>query len=56
MKLRLSFLYRPLGGAVLALAKLNLLHAWYYLATFQGRLRGMLARPLPWPEPLEPVA
>ncbi|WP_051212526.1 glycosyltransferase family 2 protein [Rubritepida flocculans] len=56
LRLRLAFLYRPLGGALLALLRLNLLHAWYYLATFQGRLRGMLARPLPWPAPLEPVA
>ncbi|MFN3448289.1 MAG: glycosyltransferase family 2 protein [Roseococcus sp.] len=56
IRLRLAFLVRPLGGALLALLRLNLLHAWYYLATFQGRLRGMLARPLPWPQPLEPLA
>lgn len=48
-----AFLYRPLGGAMLALARGRLLHARYYLASLAGRAQGLLARPLPWPAPLE---
>jgi glycosyltransferase involved in cell wall biosynthesis len=54
MAVRLAFLYRPLGGALLALARGRGLHARYYLASLAGRARGMLARPLPWPAPLDP--
>lgn len=56
LSVRLAFLYRPLGGALLALARGRVLHARYYAASLTGRLRGMLARPLPWPAPLEPLA
>lgn len=40
---RRSFLIRPLGGALLSLARGNMLAARYYLATLRGRLRGMRA-------------
>ncbi len=56
MGVRAAFLYRPLGGALLSLARGRVLHARYYLASLVGRTQGMAARPLPWPAPLEPLA
>lgn len=50
-----AFLYRPLGGALVSLARGRLLHARYYWASLIGRAEGMLTRPLPWPAPLEPT-
>ncbi len=44
------FLYRPLAGAALSLLRGRALHARYYWATARGRLAGMRAAPLPWPE------
>ncbi|WP_206929758.1 glycosyltransferase family 2 protein [Roseococcus thiosulfatophilus] len=52
---RAAFLYRPLGGALVSLARGRVLHARYYLASLLGRAQGMLASPLPWPAPLEPA-
>jgi len=40
----LSFLVRPLGGLLLALARLDRLGARYFAATLLGRIEGLLAR------------
>lgn len=55
LPVRAAFLYRPLGGALVSLARGRGLHARYYWASLLGRARGMLAPPLPWPAPLEPA-
>lgn len=55
VSVRAAFLYRPLGGALVSLARGRLLHARYYMASLMGRAQGMLARPLAWPAPLEPA-
>lgn len=55
LSVRAAFLYRPLGGALVSLARGRVLHARYYLASLLGRAQGMLASPLPWPAPLEPA-
>ncbi|WP_191085036.1 glycosyltransferase family 2 protein [Roseococcus microcysteis] len=55
LAVRAAFLYRPLGGALVSLARGRGLHARYYMASLLGRAQGMLASPLPWPAPLEPA-
>lgn len=55
LSVRAAFLYRPLGGALVSLARGRVLHARYYMASLLGRAQGMLASPLPWPAPLEPA-
>lgn len=42
LSLKAKFLYRPIGGAMLALVSLNSPKARYYLNLFKGRLRGLL--------------
>ncbi|MFM7691514.1 MAG: glycosyltransferase family 2 protein, partial [Alphaproteobacteria bacterium] len=54
-----AFLVRPIGGALLSLAKLRLHNAAYYTMSFWGRLIGGLARDAreaPLPAPLQGVA
>lgn len=53
----LPFLVRPLGGIAVSLLRGRALSARYYLETFRGRLRGLLAAGearRPAPPPLEP--
>jgi hypothetical protein len=54
-----AFLVRPIGGALLSLAKLRLHNAAYYTMSFWGRLVGGLARDAreaPLPAPLQGAA
>ena len=54
-----AFLVRPIGGALLSLAKLRLHNAAYYTMSFWGRLIGGLARDAreaPLPAPLQGAA
>ena len=54
-----AFLVRPIGGALLSLAKLRLHNAAYYTMSFWGRLVGGLAqeaRKAPLPAPLQGAA
>jgi hypothetical protein len=54
-----AFLVRPIGGALLSLAKLRLHNAAYYTMSFWGRLVGGLARDAreaPPPAPLQGAA
>jgi hypothetical protein len=54
-----AFLVRPIGGALLSLAKLRLHNAAYYTMSFWGRLVGGLAREAreaPLPAPLQGAA
>lgn len=46
------FLYRPLAGAALSLARGRLHHGAYYWQSFRGRLAGMLTPQTPPPGPL----
>lgn len=46
------FLYRPIAGAALSLARGRLHHAAYYWQSFRGRLRGMTTPQTPPPGPL----
>lgn len=41
-RLKAKYVYRPIGGAAIALLSLNLSKAQYYSNVFRGRLRGLL--------------